>query len=126
METEKVKTKTIVAEKVATSCTIRVRGQEIKLDHAPTAGDIEEIGFKHIGGKFHVYNAEGQMVRKSEFPYQGEVLDLREYHAPAGQFFVSLPNATIKELYSRLGDEETANQKIREIVVNYLKDTRAK
>ena len=66
-----------------TTCTIRVRGQEIKLDHAPTAGDIEDMGFKHIGGKIHVYSESGEMVRKSEFPYQGNVLDLREYHAPA-------------------------------------------
>jgi hypothetical protein len=82
---QKMELKEKVDVKVATKdgCTIRVRGQEIKLDHAPTAGDIEDIGFKHIGGKFHVYNASGEMVRKSEFPYKGEVLDLREYHAPA-------------------------------------------
>jgi hypothetical protein len=79
METKEIKTATAVK----TACTIRVRGQEITLDHAPTAGDIEDIGFKHIGGKFHVYNSSGEMVRKSEFPYEGGVLELREYHAPA-------------------------------------------
>jgi hypothetical protein len=78
-----LKEKVDVKVATKTSCTIRVRGEEITLDHAPTAGDIEDIGFKHIGGKFHVYNSSGEMVRKSEFPYEGGVLELREYHAPA-------------------------------------------
>jgi hypothetical protein len=108
-------------EKTKTACTIRVRGEEIKLDHAPTAGDIEEIGFKHIGGKFHVYNQDGQMVRKSEFPFTGAALDLREYHAPAAQFFVSFPEEVAKKLYMGLKASETASKKIREIVVEYYK-----
>lgn len=69
--------------KSETGCTILVRGTEVKLDHAPSASEIEDLGYKHIGGKFHVYNSKGEMVRKSEFPYQGANLELREYHAPA-------------------------------------------
>jgi hypothetical protein len=64
-------------------CTIEVRGNTVEFDHPPTSDDIESLGFKHIGGKFHVYNKDNQMVKKSEFPFTGEKLYLREYHAPA-------------------------------------------
>jgi hypothetical protein len=102
-------------------CTIRVRGQEITLDHAPTANDIEDLGFKHIGGKFHVYNGEGAMVRKSEFPYQGEVLDLREYHAPASQFFTSLDDEATMALLKDKKPGESASKRINFIVREHYK-----
>jgi hypothetical protein len=118
---EEIATKTEVKTTEKTGCTIRVRGKEIHFDHPPTSGDIEDLGFKHIGGKFHVYNENGTVVRKSEFPYQGKTLELREYHAPAIQVFVALNEDEMGAVINDEPKDEKVSKKIRNIIREHYK-----